>query len=331
MRKREWLFVIAAVFITWALDASTKQWALNFIQGVKFYGPFGLVLHRNPGAMLGMFSDLPPILRIVSLSTGGAFLVFAYTTIQYLLPMKSLMLRVGMSLLLGGILGNVTDRILWGSVVDFLLIGSRKFSTPAFNVADAIQWVGYIMVVYALIRDGQQLWPTENTRKKIWINPKFQLKYCFILMVIGFGFSIIAGVFSYTYLQVMIDELVIGSTTLVERKFLTPFIFTFFSLCGGFILFLFLIGRVLSHRTAGPLYAFELFLDSLLRGEDKVLRLRTGDEFHHLQEIAERMRNHFIEQGTISPEIEGEIMVTEDQVIESDTFVGPVAPGSDPL
>ena len=57
-------------------------------------------LHHNPGAMLGLFSDLPPVLRIVSLSTGGAFLVVIYALIQYLLPIKSLILRSGMSVLL---------------------------------------------------------------------------------------------------------------------------------------------------------------------------------------------------------------------------------------
>jgi signal peptidase II len=268
LKKREWFVVIVSVFLVWAIDAATKQWALDSIRGVSFHGILGFVLHRNPGAMLGMFSDLPPVLRIVSLSTGGAFLVFAYSTIQYLLPMRSLVLRIGMSLLLGGILGNVTDRILWGSVVDFILLGSRELSTPAFNFADAIQWVGYFMVVFALIRDGQKLWPTEDTRKKIWINPRFQLKYCFVLVAIGFGFSIIAGVFCYTYIQIMIDDLVIGSPYLIERKFLYPFILTFISICAGFLLILFLIGRVLSHRTAGPLYAFELFLESLLKGKD---------------------------------------------------------------
>ncbi len=317
LKKREWLIVIASIFIVWAIDAATKQWALEAIKGIKFYGPFGLVLHRNPGAMLGMFSDLPPILRVVSLSTGGAFLVFAYSSIQYLLPMKSMILRVGMSLLLGGILGNVTDRILWGSVIDFLLLGSRKLSTPAFNFADAIQWVGYFLVVFALIRDGQQLWPTVNTRKRIWINPKFQLKYCFVLMSIGLGFSIIAGVFCYTYIQVMIDDLVIGSPLLIERKFLYPFLFTFLTICGGFVLILFLIGRVLSHRTAGPLYAFELFLNSLLKGEDKILRLRTGDEFHHLQIIATKVRDHFIESGFVTPKPNENNEISEEVIEKS--------------
>ena len=192
VRKHEWLIIISSVFLVWILDYITKQWALTSITSLEFYGPFGFVLHRNPGAMLGMFSDLPPLLRIVSLSTGGAFLIFTYASIQYLLPMRGIPLRLGMSFLLGGILGNVTDRIIWGAVVDFLLIGNKEFASPAFNVADAIQWVGYAMVVYSLIKDGQKLWPTENSRKRVWVLPKFQLRFIAVLLAIGLGFAIIS-------------------------------------------------------------------------------------------------------------------------------------------
>ncbi|MBC87030.1 MAG: phosphohydrolase [Bdellovibrionaceae bacterium] len=302
MKKREWALIIGLVFAAWFVDFVTKQWALETLVRNKavFHGFFGLVLHRNPGAMLGMFSDLPPILRIVSLSTGGAFLIFVYASIQYFLPQRSMILRLGMSLLLGGILGNVTDRTISGSVVDFLLLGTPQNSTPAFNVADMIQWVGYFMVVYALLKDGQQIWPNSNYRKRIWINPKFQIKYCIILMVIGLAFAVVSGVFSYTYVQVVIDDLVIGSTKRFETKFLRPFLFTFSIMSFGFVIFLFIVGRILSHRTAGPIYAFEKFLDDLLAGKDRPFKLRTGDEFRHLEELAEDVRERLGKDFTSS-------------------------------
>ena len=181
MRKIDWVLVIVPLFLTWGIDRITKMWAVG-LQGVEFYGPLGFVLHHNHGAMLGLFSEAPSVIRIVSLSTGGAFLLFFFVVIQYLLPIKSLTLRAGMSILLGGILGNVSDRIIYGHVIDFILLGSREQSSPAFNMADALQWVGYAMIAYTLIRESEILWPTENTRKVQWINPRFQLRYCFILV-----------------------------------------------------------------------------------------------------------------------------------------------------
>ncbi|MCB0412611.1 MAG: signal peptidase II, partial [Bdellovibrionales bacterium] len=149
MKKRDWALVIGLVFATWAIDQLTKVWALNNLNNLEFYGPLGLVLHRNPGAILGAFSHLPPLLRVVCLSTGGAFLIFIYGAFQYFIPKRFMILRIGMSLLLGGILGNVSDRIMAGSVVDFLVLGNQKYFSPAFNFADAIQWVGYGRVVLA--------------------------------------------------------------------------------------------------------------------------------------------------------------------------------------
>ena len=289
MKKREWLIVILPLLATWFVDRVTKMWAANLKQIVSI-GPLHFVLHHNHGAMLGLFSDLPSVLRIVSLSTGGAFLLCTYALIQYLLPIKSLTLRSGLSIWIGGIIGNVTDRILWGYVVDFIVVGTPSLSSPAFNMADALQWVGYGLIVYAIIREGELLWPENNVRKQYWVNMSFQLKYCFMLMAVGLSLTLISLVFSYTYLRVTIQELV-GNNLFLMNKFLVPFVITFTVICVAFCAILFAVGRLISHRIAGPLYAFERFLDEALTGTAKPLKLRTGDEFKHLEELAEEINS----------------------------------------
>jgi signal peptidase II len=290
MKKRDWALVFSLVPATWIIDQVTKAWANGNLSELTFYGPFGFVLHHNRGAILGTFSDLPPMLRVVSLSTGGAFLIFIYGAIQYLLPAKSLPLRTGMSLLLGGILGNVTDRIIHGEVTDFLLLGSRQLWSPAFNMADAIQWVGYLLVVYGLIRDGALLWPDVNARRNLWINPRFQIKYILTLVGIGSSFAVINGVFAYTFLKVTIDDLVVGPANMTERRFLIPFLVTYGIIAFGFMVSLFVFGRILSHRTAGPIYAFETYVRDLIRGKDRKFKLRRADDFKHLEELADALR-----------------------------------------
>ncbi len=320
MTKRDWFIVIFLVFFAVVVDQVTKAWALRNLGPLEFYGPIGLVLHRNPGAILGIFSDLPPLLRVVTLSTGGAFLIFIYAAIQYLLRRRSMMLRSGMSLLLGGIIGNVLDRMLSGSVVDFILIGSPQLASPAFNFADAIQWVGYGMIVFALIKEGTHIWPDSNERKQIWVNPSFQIKYCLILMSVGLGFSLIAGVFSFTFIKVAIEELVIGpSRQIVEAKFLIPFLVTFSIISLAFILGLFVLGRILSHRTAGPIYAFEKFLEDQMQGKDRPLRLRAGDDFHHLEELAEMLRSHLNHCRSLEPSQEGKEALAQSKPKETET------------
>jgi signal peptidase II len=299
MRKIDWILVIIPLFFTWGIDRITKAWAMG-IEGIHFYGPFGFVLHHNYGAMLGLFSTTPPVIRVVSLATGGAFLLFFFIMIQYLLPIKSLTLRAGMSILLGGILGNVTDRIIYGHVIDFLLLGSQARSTPAFNAADALQWVGYGMIASSLIRESEILWPTENSRKQQWINMRFQLRYCFILLVVGLSFAAIAGVFAYTFLRVTIIEFA-GPNKMILDNYLQPFVLAFLAVTLAFSSILFWIGKILSARIAGPMYAFEKFLDDLVAGSARPLRLRAGDEFKNLEKIATRITEQLARQAGAQP------------------------------
>lgn len=334
MRKIDWILVIVPLFLTWGADRLSKMWAQT-LMGAKFFGPVGFVLHLNSGAMLGLFSSTPPVIRIVSLATGGAFLLFAFVIIQYLLPIKSLMLRAGMSILLGGILGNVTDRIMYGHVVDFILLGTPEKFSPAFNVADALQWVGYAMIAVALVREGELLWPAENSRKRQWINPRFQLRYCFILLTIGLSFAAIAGVYSYTFLRVTIIDFG-GSHPQVLANYLTPFIVSFLAVTLAFAAMLFLLGRVLSARIAGPLYAFELFLNDLVAGKPRALRLRAGDEFKHLEDLAARITEEVLKArgeaaaalAALNPPIEIETatrLIVEDNEPQPDVIVKPVS------
>lgn len=288
MRKRDWLLVLLPLVLTWLVDRLTKQWA-NGLSGVTDLGPFHFVLHHNHGAMLGLFTDLPAVLRIVTLSTGGAFILCLYALVQYLIPIKSLLLRCGLSVLIGGILGNVTDRILWGYVVDFIVIGTPTLSSPAFNLADAVQWIGYALIVVAIVREGEILWPSNDSRRRYWINKSFQMKYSLFLVATGLGLTLISLVFSYTYLRVTIAELV-GNNQLLINKFLVPFLITYLLICLAFCGILFALGKYISHRIAGPLYAFERFLDETLDGADRPLKLRTGDDFKNLEDVAEKFR-----------------------------------------
>jgi signal peptidase II len=89
-------------------------------------------------------------------------------------------------------------------------------------------------------------------------------------------------------LRVTVIDLVGNNERLLDH-YLVPFILTFLCISLVFAGMLFLIGRVLSARIAGPLYAFEKWLDDLSSGKPRPLRLRKGDEFKHLEETAARL------------------------------------------
>lgn len=312
MSRLEWFIVIGPILLSVFFDQVTKTWASHLGQ-VLSYGPITFMLHHNPGAMLGLFSELPGVLRIVTLSTGGAFLLCTYALIQYLLPLNSLKLRLGLAVLIGGILGNVFDRILHGHVIDFIVIHTRFLTSPAFNLADAIQWVGYILIVTSIIKEGNKIWPENDTRRWSWVNFRFQFKYSILLTAVGVGLTLISVVFTYTYMKVTISELV-GSNPIIIKRFLQPFILTYVLIGIGFCIALFTIGRILSHRIAGPIYAFEKFLREILDGKTASLRFRKKDEFQSLQKSGEDIKNKLGELRRKNFEAQNQIKILEQKL-----------------
>lgn len=293
MKRKDWFIVIGILFFVVILDYQTKMWSLN--QPEKWYGPFHFILIHNHGAMLGLFSDLPAVLRIVTLSTSGVFLLSIYAIIQYLIPKRIMVLRIGLSTLIGGIFGNVLDRIFYGYVIDFIAIKIGDWHSPIWNAADVIQWIGYILIVYAVFKHGQEIWPDQNSRKGFWINRRFQYKYSLLITTVGLFLTMISLVFSYTYLKVTVEEIT-GDNPILVQKFTQPFILSFLVLAITFSLVLFSAGKMISHRIAGPIYAFERFLREILTGKGltktgPALKLRSGDEFTHLEKLAEDVRD----------------------------------------
>jgi signal peptidase II len=95
---------------------------------------------RNPGVAFGLFADRGGSLGWLSVIALVAVLWLAVRT-----PSKAWPRTVALGLILGGALGNLYDRLRWGSVVDFIDvgIGSHRFWT--FNVADSAITVGVIV------------------------------------------------------------------------------------------------------------------------------------------------------------------------------------------
>jgi signal peptidase II len=79
-----------------------------------------------------------------------------------------------------------------------------------------------------------------------------------------------------------------GSTA---QSILHSFILIYTAISLIFCLILFVFGKIISHRIAGPLFAFERFLDNLLDGNPTELKLRHGDDFMHLEEVAKKIQD----------------------------------------
>ena len=146
-------FLIA--FIVLLLDRLTKRLVAKDISlhdSVTVIKRVFYITHvENRGAAFGIFNDSPSQWKIGLLVL---FSIVALVIVSALLWKSSHSLTasaIGLSLILGGAMGNLWDRLLNGRVVDFLLVYIGSYQWPAFNVADSAIVVGAGLLVFEIL------------------------------------------------------------------------------------------------------------------------------------------------------------------------------------
>lgn len=166
--------VTAVVFV---LDIGTKIWASDALEGGPrelVPGTLKFVLAHNRGGAFGLGQDWSPVFRTFFFLAAGVFAVWFIVSLFRKLQPDQWAYRWGLPLVLGGALGNVSDRIFHGSVVDFIdyqagwvtamntginAVYSNWHITdhwPTFNVADIAICVGLILIVIQMFISGRK-------------------------------------------------------------------------------------------------------------------------------------------------------------------------------
>jgi len=139
-KTMSYLFWISVSIGILVIDQLTKFYATNLLTfGSKLviFNGFNLTLTHNTGAAFSLFAQY----------TGGQIIFFTVLAIVvsvylaiwlYRLEVhEDTNLKVAISLLLGGALGNMVDRISLGYVIDFIQVYYKNFYWPIFNIADS--------------------------------------------------------------------------------------------------------------------------------------------------------------------------------------------------
>ncbi|MDK9703323.1 MAG: signal peptidase II [Sulfuritalea sp.] len=149
-----WLALAALVLI---LDQISKAWILDSFRHMERQSVtsfFNLVLVFNPGASFSFLAD-----------AGGwqkwFFVGLALVISLWLLSLlrkhaHERLLPAALSLILGGAIGNVIDRLRFDAVVDFLDFHLAGYHWPAFNVADSAITVGVALMLLHQFRFGKE-------------------------------------------------------------------------------------------------------------------------------------------------------------------------------
>jgi len=147
-RHAIWFSLAAGIVM---LDQATK-WlvvdALDLYQRIPVLPVFDLVRLHNTGAAFSFLADASGWQNW--LFTGVAVIV-SIGIVWWLITLPGegrRVLGLGLALVLGGAVGNIIDRALYGYVIDFLLLHYHDWSYPAFNIADSAITCGVILILY---------------------------------------------------------------------------------------------------------------------------------------------------------------------------------------
>lgn len=113
------------------------------------------IIHtENPGAAFGILAEGNPWLRSgILIGVSALVLVFVVSALWGQRTMfPNVISRVALALILGGAAGNLYDRVVHGTVTDFIEVYHGGWSFPAFNVADSAITIGAILLLLEVIR-----------------------------------------------------------------------------------------------------------------------------------------------------------------------------------
>lgn len=146
---RNAVFLLAALLIVTA-DQLSKFWIRNNLavgQSIPEVGFPRLIYIGNTGAAFGLFHGQTLPLTIISFIGVIVLLLYAFLFYRRAPFLDNRLTWAGLSLILGGTVGNLIDRLHLGYVVDFIDFGFW----PAFNLADSAIVVGVIIFAYSLL------------------------------------------------------------------------------------------------------------------------------------------------------------------------------------
>jgi len=158
MKKPSWpaLFALPAGLLL--LDRLTKGLvhAADLREPVEVIpGFFRIVKTWNTGLAFGTLSEASARIMnpaIIVIGTAAILWIFYLLLFQK----QGWWITVCFHLLLAGAAGNVTDRLRWGAVLDFLEFHAGRFTWPAFNVADSCITVGLGLLVWDMVASSRK-------------------------------------------------------------------------------------------------------------------------------------------------------------------------------
>jgi len=154
MKGRYFYFLL--ILCVLLADRSTKfivDHSINLYRRITVIPGFLNLTHiRNRGAIFGFFSHSGEKIVYILLTIASLLALSLVVYYFFKTPPTEKTMKISLSLILGGALGNLVDRMFKGYVIDFVDIYIKKWHWPSFNVADASITIGALLLVSIILK-----------------------------------------------------------------------------------------------------------------------------------------------------------------------------------
>ena len=152
IEKKRNISISIIIALSIFLDQISKILIRNNVEqysDIKLIGEYFILTNvENSGAFLGMGSGFSPIMKSVFLIILPIIVLISIIIYVYRDKEIDKVSLIGFSIITGGGIGNIFDRIIYGSVTDFLFIDlGGIFKTGIFNIADLAVTTGMILIL----------------------------------------------------------------------------------------------------------------------------------------------------------------------------------------
>ena len=155
MLKNKYIKLAVVAGLVVLADQITKVLILEYLpyqHSITVVAGFFDITHiHNPGGAFGLMANMSKTMRTVVFLLASSAAVGLIFYLYVKIPPSYAFLAVGFSLIFGGAIGNLIDRVRLGVVVDFLDVYLGNYHWPAFNVADSAITVGIFIFGFHLL------------------------------------------------------------------------------------------------------------------------------------------------------------------------------------
>jgi signal peptidase II len=157
---RRWALFAAIAIAVVVADQITKSWITGTLKPGEWFSVLGnwlnFVYGQNSGILFGMVPQSAGAFAIVSLA------VIVVIVLYHRKAGRGIVMSIATALLLGGAIGNLIDRLLYGAVVDWIDMGIGSVRFWTYNIADAAITTSLIMIFIVALFPFTAEWGSDD-------------------------------------------------------------------------------------------------------------------------------------------------------------------------